>query len=274
MPKKKRKILIIEDEAFLLDMYEMKFTEEDYEVVKAIDATTGLELAKTIQPDLILLDIVMPGTSGFEVLKELKGSNKWKSIPILVFSNLGQKEEVDKGLALGADGYIVKSDLTPRQLVDKVEKMIGPNGKKKTIRKVVIADAVENEEPTNGDNGVKILLFEDEDAIIDMYRVKLQHEGFQVRIARNGAWGIKLAQEDDYDLILLDMVMPAMSGYDVIRALKKNPKTNKIPFIILSNSAQDSEIKKAIKAGAKAYMLKSEVTPALVIDKVKEVLKL
>ena len=59
MPKKKRKILIIEDEAFLLDMYEMKFTEEDYEVVKAIDATTGLELAKTIQPDLILVSILM-----------------------------------------------------------------------------------------------------------------------------------------------------------------------------------------------------------------------
>jgi CheY-like chemotaxis protein len=277
MSQKKPKILIIEDEAFLIDMYEMKFKQDGYEVLRAMDAMTGIELAKSTRPDLILLDIVMPGTSGFEVLKELKGQPEYKSIPILIFSNLGQKEEIDQGLALGANGYIVKSDLTPRQLVEKVGDMLGRKGRRKSPKRIIIADAVEkNNLGGNGENGqgIKILLFEDEDAIIDMYRAKMAKEGFQLRVARNGAWGLKLAQEDDFDLILLDMVMPAMTGYEAIKALKKNPKTKKIPFIVLSNSAQEGEIKKALQMGARAYFLKSQVTPSVVIDKVREVLKL
>lgn len=272
MAKKKPKILIVEDEVFLLDMYKMKFEEEGYEVITAVDGTIGLELAKTTKPDLVLLDIVMPGLSGFEVLKALRADKKYKSLSILIFSNLGQKEEVDRGLTLGADGYIVKSDLTPRELVIKVEKLIGRDGTKGKKTKIVIAETLDNNGSIENDGAVKVLLFEDEDAIIDMYRTKLEKDGFVVRVARNGAWGIKLAREDKYDIILLDMVMPAMNGFEVIKKLKVDEQTKKIPIIILSNSAQDSEITKARKAGANAYMLKSRVTPAMVMDKIREIL--
>jgi len=121
----KKKVLIIEDEKFLLEMYQMRLISADYEVLTAQDGKTGLHLAVEEKPDLIVLDIVMPEISGFEVLRMLKKDPDTKDIPVLVFSNLGQQEEIEKGLKLGADDYIVKTEVTPTQLIEKIDKMFG-----------------------------------------------------------------------------------------------------------------------------------------------------
>lgn len=124
MEKNKKKILIIEDEKFLLEMYQSRFEKEGYRVSTAIDGQHGLELAQKEKPDLIILDIVMPGMDGYEVIKNLKKNSQTRKIIILVFSNLGQQEEINQGLKLGADDYIVKTDLTPSELINKVERML------------------------------------------------------------------------------------------------------------------------------------------------------
>jgi len=123
MGKNRRKILIIEDEKFLLEMYQGRFEKEGYQVFTAIDGQCGLRLAQKEKPDLIILDILMPGMDGYEVIRKLKEDNQTKEITILVLSNLGQREEVNQGLKLGADDYIIKTDLTPSELVNKVERM-------------------------------------------------------------------------------------------------------------------------------------------------------
>lgn len=120
-----RKILIIEDESFLVDLYKVKFEQEGFEVEVAFDGLKGLEAAKERQPDLILLDIVMPGLDGYEILRELKEKEQTKNIPILVFTNLGQKTEIAKGLSMGADAYMVKANFTPAQVVKEIRKLLG-----------------------------------------------------------------------------------------------------------------------------------------------------
>ena len=120
MPKK---ILIIEDEEFLVDMYKMKFESEGYEVMVAYNGEDGIKIAQEKKPDLILLDIVMPKMDGFQVLKELKNNNDTKDIVVYILSNLGQNGEIDQGFIDGADGYMVKADLTPSQLVKNLEKI-------------------------------------------------------------------------------------------------------------------------------------------------------
>lgn len=116
----KQEVLIVEDEESLAQMYKTKFEREGYQVIVAVDGAVGLELAVKNQPDIILLDIILPQKDGFMVLKELKENKKTKDIKVLMLTNLGQDEDMVKGKKLGAADYLLKADLTPAQLVDKV----------------------------------------------------------------------------------------------------------------------------------------------------------
>lgn len=116
----KKQVLIIEDEESLAQMYKTKFEREGYTVVLAADGVSGLAAAAKSTPDIILLDIILPKKDGFMVLKELKDDKKTKDIKVLMLTNLGQDEDVDKGKKMGAADYLVKANLTPAQLVDKV----------------------------------------------------------------------------------------------------------------------------------------------------------
>jgi DNA-binding response OmpR family regulator len=130
---KKKHILIVEDEPFLVEMYKARFEQEGYKVDVAFNGTTVVESITKTKPDIVLLDIVMPEKDGYAVLRELKTRRDLRFTPVLVFSNLAQEEEIDKGLKLGADKYFVKSEYTPSQLVSEVEKTIGEfHGKGKT----------------------------------------------------------------------------------------------------------------------------------------------
>ena len=122
-----KKILIIEDDPFLSEMYDAKFTESGFETEIAIDGKQGLAKIKDIQPDLVLLDIVLPKMDGFELLKKLKEKEETKKIPIILLTNLGQKSEVEKGLALGADEYIIKAHFTPTAVVARVREILNKN---------------------------------------------------------------------------------------------------------------------------------------------------
>lgn len=122
MTKKQFKILIVEDEPFLLELYDAKLTQEGFDAVKAADGQAGLSLAQLELPDLILLDILMPKIDGYEMLKRLKEDKRTKKIPVVIFSNLSQREEIEKGLKLGAKDFIIKSSVTPTELVDKIKK--------------------------------------------------------------------------------------------------------------------------------------------------------
>ena len=117
-------ILLVEDDAFVSDIYHTKLTEEGYVV---IIAENGLEAMKKLgenAPDLILLDIVMPYMDGLEVLNKLKADEKWKQIPVILLTNLSQKEEVEEGLKSGANDYLIKSHFTPSEVVTKVKALL------------------------------------------------------------------------------------------------------------------------------------------------------
>jgi len=118
----KKSVLIVEDDRFLLDMYVMKFSERGFDVATAFggqEVLNKIEKEK-LHPDIMLLDLVMPGVGGFEVLERVKKEKLLPNSFIIILSNLGQKEDIDRGLALGADGYIVKASATPTEVVNKV----------------------------------------------------------------------------------------------------------------------------------------------------------
>jgi len=118
------KILIVEDEQFLLDMYKIKLEREGFDVLTAFDGEEGLQITRAEKPDLILLDIVMPKMDGYRFLKELRADPAIKDTLVYVLSNLGQAAEIKKGLEDGADAYLIKANVTPGQLVEKINKAL------------------------------------------------------------------------------------------------------------------------------------------------------
>lgn len=123
--EKKHSVFIIDDDEFLLDMYSLKFREAGYEVEIAKKGANALDrLREGFNPDVMLLDIVMPEMDGFEVLHEIKEEGLAKNVILVILSNLGQKEDIEKGHDLGADDYLVKAYLTPTEVLEKVEALI------------------------------------------------------------------------------------------------------------------------------------------------------
>lgn len=119
------KILVIEDDQFLRDLIVKKLTDEGFDVSQAIDGEEGSRLAKEEKPDLVLLDLILPGIDGFEVLKELKSDSEFSKTPVIILSNLGQKDDIDRGLKLGAKDYLIKAHFTPGEIVKKVKETLG-----------------------------------------------------------------------------------------------------------------------------------------------------
>ncbi len=114
-------ILIVEDDKFLRELISRKLACEKFRIEEAIDGEEGLKKITESKPDLILLDLILPGLDGFEVLERVKDNPSTSSIPVLILSNLGQRDEIERGLKLGAVDFLVKAHFTPEEIVDKIK---------------------------------------------------------------------------------------------------------------------------------------------------------
>ncbi|MDP3093823.1 MAG: response regulator [bacterium] len=117
MPKK---ILIVEDDKFLRELIIRKLTNEGYQISEATDGESGVKAIKSEKPDLVLLDLILPGIDGFEALTRIRQDQETAGIPVIILSNLGQKEDIERGLKLGATDYLIKAHFAPGEIVEKI----------------------------------------------------------------------------------------------------------------------------------------------------------
>lgn len=135
MEGEKRKILIVDDDSFLLDMYALKFSQNNFEVYTAESGAHALEKLKDgLSPDVILMDIIMPEMDGFEMLTQINTQKLCPNCIKIVLSNRSQQSDIDEGNRLGVAGYIVKANSTPAEVIDQVvkileKKVVVPKGK-------------------------------------------------------------------------------------------------------------------------------------------------
>lgn len=120
----KKLVLVIEDDKFYSNIFKTKFDQEGIKIALAGNGLEGLDLAKKQHPDLILLDLIMPVKDGFETLAELKADPDLKEIPVIVLSNLGQIDDVNKAKAMGAKDYLIKANISLQEAVEMVKKYL------------------------------------------------------------------------------------------------------------------------------------------------------
>ena len=118
------KILIVEDDLFIRELYDRQLSLEGYQVTTAEDGEIGLAKITESIPDLLLLDIMLPKVSGLDLLRTIKAKDETKNIPVILLTNLGQDPVIKEGFNLGADGYLIKSAYTPDQIIEEVKKFL------------------------------------------------------------------------------------------------------------------------------------------------------
>ena len=118
MPKN---ILIIEDDKFLRELIVRKVINEGFDTSEAIGGEEGIKKIKEEKPDMVLLDLILPGMDGFEVLSLMKEDSALSSIPVIILSNLGQKEDIEKAMKMGATDYLIKAHFTPSEIIEKIK---------------------------------------------------------------------------------------------------------------------------------------------------------
>lgn len=124
-PGANTKILLVDDDKFIIDMYLIKFGEFGFQIEPAFSGAEALEkIEKGLEPDIFLIDIIMPGMDGFQLIREINDKNLRRGAAIVVLSNLGQKDDIERALSLGVDGYIVKASATPSEVVARVQEIV------------------------------------------------------------------------------------------------------------------------------------------------------
>lgn len=257
------------------EIYEKKFSEGGYEVLTADSGEKVLTLAKQGGVNSILLDIILPKMNGLEILKKLRTENYDPGIRIIMCSNMSQEEERKKADELGADGFLVKSEYSPSDLVKEVTRLLNQFNEEEKNNGVIINSNIHGE-PLPADNPSKtgrILMIEDEEVFQEIFGEKLRQSGYNVDFASDGSEGLKKALEGEYSLFIIDYMLPGITGEEIAAKLKLDDKTKDVPVVILSASADDSAQKRLEDMGVTAFYVKTQIIPSELTKKVEEILK-
>jgi CheY-like chemotaxis protein len=220
---------VIDDNPDARDLMRRFLAREGFDALTASDAAEGLRLARQFKPTLITLDVVMPRVDGWAVLKALKEDPALAAIPVVMLSILDEQE---KGFALGAADYLTKPFDRDR------------------MRSVLQAHR-------GGESGARVLVVEDDDATRAILRDMLEREGCKVDIAENGLVALERVAKAKPDIILLDLLMPKMDGFEFLAALRATPDASGIPIVVLSAKELSEAERERLAGDTRAVLRKS-----------------
>ncbi len=223
-------VLVVDDDAELTAVVRGYLEEEGLAVTCAATAAEGAASAARRRPDLILLDLMLPDQSGLDLLQSLKRDAATRDIPVVVVSVV---KDTVHGLTLGAAEYLVK----PVERDDIVS----------TVRRLL--DGASAGEPS-------VLVVDDEPDTAALIRDTLRTEGFRAVVAHDGHQALAAVRRKRPDLVILDIMMPDMSGFEVLEALGRDPSLNGLPVVVLTARGDEADAKRGLALGARRYMSK------------------
>jgi signal transduction histidine kinase/DNA-binding response OmpR family regulator len=213
-------VVVVEDDRRSFDLLRVHLEAAGVRVVGARDGEEGLDTVRRLSPAGVILDILLPGMDGWEVLTQLKADPRTVPIPVIVVSML---DERGRGFALGAAEYLVK-----------------PVGKEQLLAAVYRAAAMPERKHT-------VVAIDDDPLAIELARASLEPAGWTVFGAATGREGLALIREQQPSVVLLDLLMPGMDGFEVVEALRADPGTRSIPVVILTSKSMTRQDKERLQ---------------------------
>jgi len=211
---------VVEDDRRSFDLLRAYLEAAGARVVGARDGEEGLDTVRSLNPAGVVLDILLPGIDGWEVLARLKADPGTAAIPVVVVSML---DERGRGFALGAAEYLVK-----------------PVGKDQLMAALYRAAAMPEQQHT-------VVAIDDDPLAIELVRASLEQEGWTVLGAATGQEGLALIRERKPSAVLLDLLMPGMDGFEVVEALRADPDTKTVPVVILTSKSMTQQDKERLQ---------------------------
>ena len=258
-----QRILIIEDNDLLGEILQRKLVSMGYDVLWSRDGARGFQMLIEEKPALLLLDIALPSMNGYEILAEKSKNTSVEQIPVIVISNSGQPVSYDDLKKYGVKEYIVKANIEPAEVAEKVVACLtAPTGGPSQV-----------EEKFSLLKGKKILWVEDDPFLAEIAGKKLVIEKADLRRAVDSDSTWKVLDEWKPDIIMLDVMLPGITGIDILEKLKSTPTTKQIPVIMLSNVSQDENVQRAMSLGAVKFLTKATLTPSAIIKEIEMALK-
>lgn len=243
--------LIVEDSEYAIQLLQNYLSSAGFQIEIARNGLEAIEKAKLFTPDIITLDILLPMKNGWSVMKELKEHPVTKQIPIIIVSVVDQKK---LGFSLGASDYFVKP-------IEKEELLT-------SVKRAMLDIAA------NGVHIPTVLVIDDDDNFTELIDVMLSSEGISVLKTSTGKEGIQQSETKKPDVILLDMMLPDISGFEVAHELKLNPLTREIPIIVLTSLEMDEEMREQLDGIVRTVMKKSAFTKRDVLREISSAEKM
>jgi two-component system, cell cycle response regulator len=252
-------ILVVEDESLNMKLVRSLLGLGGYRVLEATDATTALLLAEREDPDLVLMDVQLPGMDGLTATRRIKAKDRLRQVPVVALTSYALDGDEEKAIDAGCDGYITKP-IDTRSFLDKVERFLSATGPGACGDE----DAICGSPPrTRLRHQPLVLVVDDEPKNVKLLIAKLAGRPFNVIAATNGTDALAMVAYHAPDLILLDVMMPGMDGYEVTRRIKENPQTRAIPVIMLTALDGPEDKEKAMAVGAEEFLSKPVNTTEL-----------
>lgn len=244
---RKKKVLVIDNDPDAVYLLQENLGTEEFEVIGATNGAEGIEMAHHIKPDAVLLEISIPGMSGWQVLHELKEDTFTAEIPIILLTIVDKKA---LGFGLGAADYLVKP-LDPDKVRDAIYRVTGHDIARKK----------------------RVLIVDDDPMVFSLIEQFLPFEEFEAEHALNGKIGLEKIKISPPDIVLLDLMMPVMDGFSVIRVLREDPNTLKLPIIVISAKDLTLEESNALRKNVYMTMRKQGFEGEKLVGGIKAVLE-
>ncbi|MDY6792742.1 MAG: response regulator [Thermodesulfobacteriota bacterium] len=257
----KGKILIVDDEPLNVKLIKAKLLSEQYQTISAFSGEEALEKVESDSPDLILLDIMMPGMNGYEVTEQIKNDPATRNIPIILITALDGSNNKIKGLESGADEFLNKP-VNTAELLARVQSLLRLKQYQDQLKmhqgsQELLTRPFEGD--TSPDNRIdlpSLLLVEDDEKDAQLIQMQLYGQPYRMKVVQTGEEALSCAQQEKIDLIILDILLPGVDGFDVSRELKGNESTSNIQIVAVTN-LKDMESKvKGLKLGVDDYLVK------------------
>jgi two-component system, cell cycle response regulator len=262
-------ILIVDDDPLNVKLIDALLS-SDYQTFKAYDGLEALEKAHKIMPDLILLDIMMPNLDGYGVTRQLKANALTRHIPIIMITALDGVDDKAKGIEAGADEFLNKP-VNQTELKARVKSLL-----KLKVYQEQLSARVESEErlvsaerlpeSEKSINGLPtILLVEDDRKDQNLFKLYLENLPYRLLMVQNGEEAIIECQKGKVDLVLLDLILPGIDGFDVCRSLKENDSTRDIQILMVSSQSDLESKLKGLELGADDFLIKPVIREELMV---------